>query len=158
MIPRLRGPWLPVVEGRIALRDWLAHACLLLLLAAGVQPAHAAEPTATMRALAQVFVALDARDLSGYCGSRLTAPYGEYLARSCQSAVLNKIKTAEDCSQERISQQARIDAAQCLARPPAEFEKAVAVGEEARIAFLREVTVQGIDGDQLMQDARAKRR
>ena len=119
-------------------------------------PVMGAEPPETMRTVARMFATLEAGDLKGYCTAMHGASYAGYLERVCQSAVQNKVKKPEDCSQENIAQQVKIDAGQCLAKPAAEFEKTMLRGREGGQAFLKELAAQGIDGEKLLQEERAK--
>lgn len=127
-----------------------------MLLATG--PATSAEPTEEMRTFARMFTSLEARDLKGYCTAMHGAPYAGYVGRVCQSAVQNKVKKPEECSEDSIAQQVKADAAKCLAMPPDEFDKAVARGAEGSKAFLQRAASQGVDGEKLLKDERAKRR
>jgi len=135
----------------------LAFACLIAWISLVSPPALGAEPTEAMRTLARMFAAVETRDLHGYCKSKFTAPYVDYLNRVCQSAVQNKVKTPEDCSQAKIADQVKSDAAQCLAMPAAEFDATVVRGQEGRNAFVAEMKAQGIDGNALIKEASAKR-
>ena len=134
----------------------IALSSLIIGMLLATPPALGAEPTEDMRAFARMFAALEARDLKGYCTAMHDAPYAGYLTRVCQSAVQNKLKKPEDCSQESIAQQVRNDNQQCLAMPTAEFEKTAQRYPEAREKFLKEATAKGIDGDKLLQEERAK--
>lgn len=136
----------------------LAFACITAWILLLPHPALSAEPTEAMRTLARVFAALDARDLQGYCKSKFSAPYADYLNQVCQSAVQNRVKTSEDCSREKIAEQAKSDAAQCLAMPAAEFDATVLRGQEGRKIFVSEMKTQGVDGEALVQEERAKLR
>lgn len=59
----------------------------LILLATGMAlisvSTLATEPTQDMRALARLYTALEARDLTGYCASMQTESYAGYLTRVC---------------------------------------------------------------------------
>jgi hypothetical protein len=135
---------------------------LLAMGAAGMSvaalPAPAAEPTEEMRTFARMFATLEARDLKGYCAAMHGAPYAGYLSRVCKSAIQNKLKKPEDCSQESIAQQVKADAGQCLAMRAGEFEKKVQRGAEASQSFVKQMTAQGVDGEKLLQEERAGRR
>jgi len=127
-----------------------------MLLASG--QASSAEPTEEMRTFARIFTSLEARDLKGYCTAMHGASYAGYLGRVCQSAVQNKVKKPDECSQDSIAEQVRTDAAKCLAMPPAEFEKAVARGVEGSKGFLKQAAAQGVDGEKLLKEERVRRR
>jgi hypothetical protein len=121
-------------------------------------PVLGAEPTEEMRTFARMFAALEARDLKGYCAAMHGEPYVGYLNRVCESAVQNKVKKPEDCLQESILQQVKIDNGKCLAMPATDFEKTALRGGEGTKAFITEIKTQGVDGDALIQQERAKRR
>lgn len=127
-----------------------------MLLATG--PAASAETTEEMRTFARMFTSLEARDLKGYCTAMHGPQYAGYLGRVCQSSVQNKMKKPEECSPDSIAQQARAEAAKCLAMPPAEFDKAVARGVEGSKAFVKQMASQGVDGEKLLKEERARRR
>ena len=122
------------------------------------RPALSAEITEEMRNFARMFTSLEARDLKGYCTVMHGSEYAAYLGRVCQSAVQNRLKKPEECSQDSIAQQAKAEAAKCLAMPPDEFEKAVARGAEGSKAFVKLMASHGVDGEKLMKDEREKRR
>ncbi len=122
------------------------------------RPAMSAEPTEEMLTFARMFTSLEARDLKGYCTVMHGSEYAGYLGRVCQSAVQNRLKKPEECTQDSIAQQAKAEAAKCLATPPDEFEKAVARGAEGSKAFVKQMASQGVDGEKLLQDERVKRR
>jgi hypothetical protein len=105
-----------------------------------------------------MFAALDARDLQGYCKSTFTAPYADYLNRVCQSAIHNKVKNLEDCSHEKIAEQVKTDAAQCLEMPTAEFDATVLRAQQGRKAFITEMNAQGIDAEALIQEVQVSRK
>ena len=138
----------------IAIR--ISWAFLITGMSLATTPVLGAEPTEDMRTFVRMFAALEARDHKGYCAAMHGAPYAGYLDRVCQSAVQNKLKKPEDCSPERITQQVKVDTAQCLAMPAAEFEKTALRGREASKAFVKQMTAQGVDGDKLLQEERAK--
>ena len=120
--------------------------------------AGSAEPDATERALARMFVSLEARNLNGYCDSRRDAAYGAYLRRACESAVQNKVKTELDCTLQKLMQQVNVDIAQCLAMLPQDFERTVNLGEDGRKSFLADMQSRGVDVAKLLQEERAKSR
>lgn len=120
--------------------------------------AQGVEPTEDMRTLARMFATLEARDLKGYCTEMHGAAYAGYLSRVCQSAVQNKVKKPEDCSPENIAQLIKDDKEKCLAMPPAEFEQKVLRGREGKEAFIKDMAAQGVDGEKLLQEERAKKR
>lgn len=134
----------------------------IALIATGMlianRPAMSAEITEEMRTFARMFTSLEARDLKGYCTVKHGSEYAAYLGRVCQSAVQNRLKRPEECSQNSIAQQAKDEAAKCLAMPPDEFDKAVARGSEVSKAFVKEMASQGVDGEKLLKDEREKRR
>jgi len=136
----------------------IAFSCLFAWISLATSPSLGAEPTETMRTFARMFAALDARDLPGYCESKLSAPYLDYMNRVCQSAVLNRVKTTEDCSQQNIALQSKRDAAECLAMPAAEFEKLGLRGTEVRNAFAEEAKKEGVDSERLIHEERVNRR
>jgi hypothetical protein len=121
-------------------------------------PVLGAEVTEEMHTFARIFATLEARNLTGYCAAMHGAPYIRYLNHVCQSAVLNKVKTLDDCSREKIAQQVKSDTAQCLAMSAAEFDATVLRGQEGRKAFAIEMTPQGIDGEALVEKERVKLR
>ena len=131
-------------------------AFLVTSLSLNSLPILAAEPTEDMRTMARMFVALEARNQKGYCTAMHTASYMDYLNRVCQSAVQNKLKKPEDCSPENNARELKADNEKCLAMPAAEFEQTVLRGREARRNFVQRLTTQGIDGDKLFQQERAK--
>lgn len=141
-----------ITKSRVAFTFYVAWLSLVAPPALGV------EPTAEIRTAARMFADLDARDQKGFCESRLGTPYLDYLNRVCQSAVQNKLKAPEDCSREKISEQVKSDAAQCLAMTTAEFEATVLRGVGGRNTFVAEMRAQGVDGDKLVQDECARRR
>jgi len=134
----------------------IASVFLVTGMSLAAPPVLGAEPTEAMRTFARMFAALEARDLKGYCTAMHGASYAGYLERVCQSAVQNRVKKAEDCSPENIAQQTKSDTGQCLLMPAAEFEKTVLRGREGGQAFLKEMAAQGIDGEKLLQEERAK--
>ena len=105
-----------------------------------------------------MFTSLEARDLKGYCTAMHGAQYAGYLGRVWQSGVQNKVKKPEACTQDSIAQQVKADAVKCLVMPPAEFDKAVARGAEGSKAFVKQAASQGVDGEKLLKEERAKRR
>lgn len=121
-------------------------------------PALGAEPTDEMRMFARMFATLEARDLKGYCAAMHGAAYVGYLGRVCESAVQNKVKKPEDCSQESIAQQVKLDNSRCLAMPAIEFEKTVLRGGEGSKAFIKQMAAQDVNGEKLIQDEKAKLR
>lgn len=127
---------------------------LITYLSLATSRALGAEPTEEMYTFAQIFATLEARDHKGYCVAMHGTSYASYLNRVCQSAMQNKIKKPEECSQENIAKQVEIDNDQCLAMPAAEFEKMVRRGDEGSKAFVKKMAAQGIDGERLLQDAR----
>ena len=140
----------------MAIRLHITWAFLITGMSFATTPALGAEPTEDMRTFARMFTTLEARDLKGYCAAMHGAPYAGYLNRVCQLAVQNKLKKPEDCSPKRITQQVKIDNGRCLAMPAAEFEKTALRGIEASKAFVKEMTAQDIDVDELLQDERSK--
>lgn len=119
-------------------------------------PVQDAELTEDMRALARMYAALDARDQKAYCGSMHATAYADYVDRACQFAIKVKLKQPEDCSQERIAQEVKQDAAECLAMPADEFEKKAFNGREVRAALVKQMQEHGVDGEKLLQEERAK--
>lgn len=142
----------------MAIRLHITWVFLITGMLLATRPAISADPTEEMRTFARMFTSLEARDLKGYCTAMHGAQYAGYLGRVCQSAVQNRLKKQEDCSQEQISQQAETDAAKCLAMPPADFDKAVARGGAGSKAFVKQAASLGMDGEKLLNDERAKRR
>lgn len=138
------------------------RALMVFLMVAGppfaVASVWGAEPTETMRTMARMTVILEAHDLKGYCTEMHTAPYAGYLTRVCQSAVQNRLTQPEDCTPEKIAQQVKVDNEQCLAMPPAEFEKKMLDGRKVKETLIKQMQEQGIDGEKLLQEERAKRR
>lgn len=134
----------------------IALAFLITVLSLATPPALGAEPTEDMRTFARMLASLDARDLKGYCTSMHTAPYAGYLSRVCQAEVQHKLKKPEDCSQEKIAEQIKIDNAQCLAMPADKFEETMLHGREGSKEFVKQMAAQGIDGEKLLQEERAK--
>lgn len=119
-------------------------------------PVQGAEPTEDMRQLARMFAALEAGDLKGYCSSMHTTSYADYLSRVCQSSVQHKLKQPEDCLPERIAQDAKTDAVQCLAMPAAEFDEIAQSVREGSKKFAAEMAAQGVDGEKLLREERVK--
>ena len=134
----------------------IALVFLITVLSLATTPTLGAEPTEDIRTFARIFATLDAHDLKGYCTEMHAAPYTGYLSRACQSAVQNKIKKPEDCSQDKISEQIRIDTEQCLAMSADKFEETMLHGRVSRKEFVEKMAAQGIDGEKLLQDERAK--
>lgn len=106
---------------------WIRHGLAFLTfgIALATPPVLGAEVTDEMYTFARIFATLEARDQTGYCAAMHVTPYIGYLNRVCQSAVQNKVKTQDDCSIEKISQQVKSDALQCLAMPTSEFNATV---------------------------------
>lgn len=142
----------------MAIRLHITWAFLITGISLATPPALGAEPIEEMRTFARMFTSLEARDLKGYCTAMHGAQYAGYLGRVCQSAVQNRLKKQEDCSQEQLAQQVKADAAKCLAMPLADFDKAVARGAEGSKAFVKQAASLGMDGEKLLNDERAKRR
>jgi len=140
----------------------LSRVLMVLSMFAGLSlatvPVPGAEPTETMRTMARMTVVLEAHDLKGYCTEMHTAPYAGYLTRVCQLAVQNRLKQPEDCTPEKIAQQVKVDNEQCLAMPFAEFEKKILDGRKVKEALVKQMQEQGVDGEKLLQEERAKRR
>jgi len=134
----------------------IASAFLVVMSALVVPVAKGAEPTDDMRTAARVFATLEAGNLKGYCATMTGPPYVDYLNRVCQSAVQNRMKKLEDCSPENIARQIKTDQGQCLAMPAAEFEKTVLRGQEGSKAFVKQLAAQGVDGERLIREERAK--
>lgn len=135
----------------------IAFICVNVWIWLAAPPALGADPTETMRAIARMLAALEARDMPGYCDSRHSAAYRDYLSRVCHSAVQNRLKTAQDCSAPNIALQSEREDAECRAMPVAEFERLVLRGRDGRKAFIDEMTSQGIDGERLLQQERGRR-
>ena len=135
---------------RIAVAFLIASSTLVVPVAV------AAEATEDMRTAARVFATLEAGNLKGYCATMAGAPYVDYLNRVCQSAVQNRMKKPEDCSPENIARQSKTDQGQCLAMPAAEFEKTALRGQEGSKAFVKQMAAQGVDGERLIREERAK--
>jgi len=131
---------------------------LVTSMALFISPVGAAEPTEDMRTAARVFATLEAVNLKGYCDAMNGPPYVVYLTRVCRSAVQNRMKKPEDCSPDNITQQLKTDHGQCLTMPAAEFEKAVIRGAEGGKAFVKQTAAQGVDGEKLIREERAKLR
>lgn len=140
----------------MTIRIRTALAFMITGLSLATTPALGAEPTEDMRTFARMFATLEARDHKGYCAAMHGAPYVGYLNRVCQSAVQNKLKKPEDCSPEHMTRQLKLDADKCLAMPAAEFEKTAFRGREGSKALVKQMTAQGIDGEKLLQEERAK--
>ncbi len=134
----------------------IALASLVAGMSLATAPVQSAEPTETMRTFARMIATLEARDQKGYCAAMHDAPYVGYLSRVCLAAVQNSVKKPEDCTPARIAQQVEADTEQCLAMPAAEFEKTALRGREGTKAFVTEMTAQGVDGEKLLQEERAK--
>jgi hypothetical protein len=108
--------------------------------------------------MARMFVALEARDQKGYCTAMYGPAYTEYLARVCQAAVQHQLKKPENCTAESVAQELKTDHDQCLAMSSAELDKAALRWQEGRKAFLEKMAAQGMDGEKLLQEERAKQR
>lgn len=130
---------------------WIRYGLAFLTfgIALTTPPVLGAEVTDEMHTFARIFATLEARDQTGYCAAKHGAPYIEYLNRVCQSAVQNQVKTSDDCSHEKITQQVKSDRAQCLAMPAAEFDATVHRRQEGRKVFISEMKNQGVDGEAL---------
>ena len=120
------------------------------------QTAFGADITDDMRLMARVYATLEARNQKAYCSAMHGVAYVDYLNKVCQSAVQNKVKKSDECSQERIAQEVKADTGKCLAMPPAEFEKTALRGDEGSKGFVKKMAEQGVDGKKLLQDERAK--
>lgn len=142
----------------MAIKASIALVSLITGITLAATPVLGAEPTEDMRTFARMFAALEARDVKGYCAAMHGASYTGYLNRVCQSAVQNKTKKPEDCLQESIAQQVKIDSQKCLVMPAAEFEITVQRFPVAREKFIKDVKAKGIDGEKLLQEERVKLR
>jgi hypothetical protein len=130
---------------------------LLASLILATAPAQSAEPTEGMRMMARMTVILETHDQKAYCAEMQTAPYADYLTRVCQSAVQSKLKKPADCSPVNIALLIKSDSKQCLAMPPAEFEKTVLRGREISESVIKDMLAQGVDAEKLLQEERAKK-
>ena len=140
------------------MRTQIALAVLSSCASLASTPVFAAEPSDEMRMFARMFATLEARDVKGYCEAMHRPAYADYLSRVCQSAVQNRMKKPEDCSQQSIAQQVKLDAGKCLAMPAAEFEKTALRGIDGSRIFVKEMATQGVDGERLIKEERAKLR
>jgi len=134
----------------------IALAFLITSISLATTPVLGAEPTEDMRTFARMFATLEARDHKGYCAAMHGAAYAGYLNRVCQSAVQNNLKKPEDCSPEHMTRQLKVDSDKCLAMPAAEFEKTALRGREGSKTFVKQMSAQGVDGEKLLQEERAK--
>ena len=144
-------------------RILLSAAFLITGLSLATPPAQGAEPDADMRAGARLLVSLEEpmakRDLKSYCAARNGSPeYAGYVMRACQAFVKNNLKKAEDCSEAAVGQEIRKDTDRCLAMSDGEFDKEMLIQRRGRENFTKRMKENGIDGEKLLQEERAKLR
>ena len=111
------------------------------------------------RMMAQIEIAMEKRDLNGYCAATSGSPdYPGTVALACLERVEEKKAKPEDCSLPKVLSQAKRDRDQCLAMPTDEFQKRISDQPRRRDAWIKAVKQGGVDGDKLMQEERAKLR
>lgn len=129
----------------------VALACLI------ATPALALEPTDAMRAIAQMIVALERSDLSGYCSAMHGKPYADYVERSCKFGVEQKVKATTDCTAAELARTVKADAERCQAMAASEFEKKLSGLTKVRQEFTRGTAGEGVDGVKLLEAERARK-
>ena len=144
-------------------RILFSAAFLITGLSLATPPAQGAEPDADMRAGARLLVSLEGpmakRDLKSYCAARNGSPeYAGYVMRACQAFVKNNLKKTEDCSEAAVGQEIRKDTDRCLAMSDGEFDKEMLTQRRGRENFTKRMKENGIDGEKLLQEERAKLR
>ena len=119
-------------------------------------PVLAAEPTDVMRMMARLTVIVEAHDLKGYCAEMNATSFTVGLTKACQKDVQKNLKQPEDCTPERIAQFIEDDHQKCLAMPAAEFDKVILNGRKVKAELVKQMQDEGVDGEKLFQEERAK--
>lgn len=122
----------------------------------------AAAPDETLRRSARLLVNVEAllekRDLKGYCGAFYgSTDFAAYLARACELSVKNNLAKAEDCPQA-IRQDIEKHTDRCLAMSDAEIERERLEQRRARESLVKSMGEKGMDGENILQEERARLR
>ena len=139
-------------------------ALLSLLTLALALPATAQQPKTTEKELRDMAVflvktekSLKAKDLPAYCQGTAEAPgYHEYIRSVCKAMARAEKRDPESCSDAVVKAQIAKDLQQCLAMPPEELARTTEKIDSAMEAFRKEAQLIGLDGNKLLEAARAQ--
>lgn len=130
-----------------------------LLAAAGSAAGN--EATADQRSTARIYARIEAplanRDQKAYCEAFLgNEDYLGYVKRACEFGVKAGVRKPEQCGAQAVAAEAAADGGKCLEMDRASFDATVAKQGEGRARFVKSMAEQGIDGDRLIAEERAK--
>jgi hypothetical protein len=109
------------------------------------------------RMMAQIEMAMEKRDLKGYCAATSGSPdYTGTVALACLERAEEKRGKLEDCSLPKILSQVKKDRDQCLAMSTEEFQKRISNFPGGRDKWVKSLKQRGVDGDKLLQEERSK--
>lgn len=136
---------------------WMVSASLGIAPLAAIAQGESAEIRESARMMARVDHSVRNKDLKGYCAATVGAPgYAGYVERACQSGMKNNMKTAQDCTPEKVSAQVAADRAQCLAMSAEKFDEAASQQPQRRAQWIKMAGARGVDGEKLLDEERAK--
>ena len=141
----------------------LTGAILLAGLLLATTPALGQDPSVEMRGAARMIAgverALEKRDPPGYCELLYGGPtYRSYLSRVCEGAIRNNVVEGEVCSDAKIEQEIKKTLDGCLAMTPDALEKTNLGWRAVREKFVKDSGDNGVDGELLLREERAKLR
>ena len=145
----------------MSVRIRIAGAIVLSGLALCALSALGADLSEVMRVQARILagqeIPLAKRDLKGYCNATYGSPdYAAYAAGVCQMWVKNSGRKAEECAEANVRQAIRKDIERCMAMSEGEFDKQILIHARLREEFIRNMQEEGLDGEKLLQEERAK--
>lgn len=139
--------------------------CIALAIFIGGMPlvAAPAEPGSEARAAARLIASVEQplakRDLKSYCAAVHGTPdYASYVARACQAGVKNNVKKPEDCSDTNIKQEIENVIGRCASMTAEQFDTTAKRWDEVREKFIKEMAAKKVNGEAVLEEARARLR
>lgn len=143
------------------IQNKLVHLAAVSIAALMASYAFGKEPTDEQRYAARLYARFEAplasRNQNAYCAAFYgTEDYRIYHARACDMGIKVGVRKPEDCTAKAVNDQAEERHRKCLAQSSAEFDATIDKHKEGRAGFVERMAGEGIDGEKLIAEERAK--
>lgn len=142
-------------------RNWSIHLATASIVALMTGYAFGKEPTDEQRYAARLYARVEAplasRNQKAYCEAFYgTEDYRGYRARACETGIKVGVRKPEECTAKAVDERIKEDRKKCLAQNKAEFDATIDKHTEGRAGFVGRMAENGIDGEKLIAEERAK--
>ena len=141
----------------------LLHLATASIVALMASYAFGKEPTDDQRDVARLHARIEAplasRNQKAYCEAFYgTEDYRRFRTRDCETGIKLGRRKPEECTSKAVDERVADEHKKCMAQGSAEFEATIDRHKEGRSGFVRRIAGQGIDGEKLIAEERAKLR